>query len=56
MALSNWLFADPVEYLTTGAVVVVSMVMFSLIYETSKATAMPTGKNPMFIVNALFTL
>jgi hypothetical protein len=55
MAESNWLFALPVDGLTV-AVAVVSMVMFSLIDETSKATAMPTGKNPMFNDNADFTL
>ena len=67
MALSNWLFALPVECFTTGAVVVAvgipsralidsasegscvrmavgfSMIVFSLIYETTKATAMPTA-------------
>jgi hypothetical protein len=54
MAESNWLFALPVEALTV-AVVMVSMVVVSM-YNPTKATPMPTGKNPMFIVNADFPL
>ena len=60
-AASNWLFAEPVEYFTTGATIVVAVLVREsgetvLIDRSNKAKRMPSGKNPMFNVNATFPL